>query len=108
MQYNQIYYPGYVQARVKWYWERAPEIAPMARNPLPSCRISMIVTRSSAFNCSHRFSHFFPSQHPNLSLVLRLIIERAQYRSVATRCDKLKRNLEGMVAMACGYLWLPM
>ena len=30
-----------------------------------------------------------------------------QYRAVATR-DKLKRNYESMVAMACGYLWLPM
>ena len=31
-----------------------------------------------------------------------------QYRAVATRHDKLKRNYESMVAMACGYLWLPM
>ncbi|MBP9102135.1 MAG: transposase, partial [Nitrosomonas sp.] len=30
------------------------------------------------------------------------------YRAVATRYDKLKRNYESMVAMACGYLWLPM
>ncbi|MDV6343480.1 IS5/IS1182 family transposase, partial [Nitrosomonas sp. Is37] len=25
-----------------------------------------------------------------------------------TRYDKLKRNYESMIAMACGYLWLPM
>ncbi|MDT8363331.1 MAG: IS5/IS1182 family transposase, partial [Nitrosomonas sp.] len=25
-----------------------------------------------------------------------------------TRYDKLKRNYESMVAIACGYLWLPM
>ncbi|SDY33612.1 hypothetical protein SAMN05421754_10072 [Nitrosomonas sp. Nm58] len=31
-----------------------------------------------------------------------------QYRAVATRYDKLKGNYESMVAMACGYLWLPM
>jgi len=31
-----------------------------------------------------------------------------QYRAVATRYDKLKRNYESMVALACGYLWLPM
>ena len=31
-----------------------------------------------------------------------------QYRAIATRYDKLKRNFESMVAMACGYLWLPM
>ncbi len=30
------------------------------------------------------------------------------YRSVAFRYDKLKRNYESMVAMACGFLWLPM
>ncbi|MBB3102701.1 hypothetical protein FHR87_003442, partial [Azomonas macrocytogenes] len=24
------------------------------------------------------------------------------------RYDKLKRNYESMVAMACGFLWLPM
>ena len=31
-----------------------------------------------------------------------------QYRAVATRYDKLKRNFESIVARACGYLWLPM
>ena len=38
-----------------------------------------------------------------------------RYRAVATRYDKLKRNYEklrrnyeSMVAMVCGYLWLPM
>ena len=31
-----------------------------------------------------------------------------QYRAVATRYDKLKRNYESMVSIACGYLWLPM
>jgi len=31
-----------------------------------------------------------------------------QYRAVATRYDKLKRNYESIVAMACGYLWLSM
>jgi hypothetical protein len=28
-----------------------------------------------------------------------------QYRAIATRYDKLKRNYESMVAIACGYLW---
>ncbi|MBC7751873.1 MAG: IS5 family transposase [Candidatus Saccharibacteria bacterium] len=31
-----------------------------------------------------------------------------QYRGIATRYDKLKRNYESMIAMACAYLWLPM
>jgi len=30
------------------------------------------------------------------------------YRAVAFRYDKLKRNYESTVAMACGFLWLPM
>lgn len=30
------------------------------------------------------------------------------YRSVATRFEKLKRNYEGMVALACTYIWLPL
>jgi transposase len=30
------------------------------------------------------------------------------FRSIATRYDKLKRNYQGMVALACGFLWLPM
>ena len=30
------------------------------------------------------------------------------YRAVASRYDKLKRNYESVVAMACGVLWLPM
>jgi len=31
-----------------------------------------------------------------------------QYRTVATRFDKLKRNYQGVVAMACAIIWLPM
>ena len=30
------------------------------------------------------------------------------YRAVASRFDKLKRNYESVVAMACAFLWLPM
>ncbi len=30
-----------------------------------------------------------------------------QFRSIATRYDKLKRNYGSMLAMACSYLWLP-
>lgn len=30
------------------------------------------------------------------------------FRSIATRYDKLKRNYQSMIAMACAYLWLPM
>jgi len=30
------------------------------------------------------------------------------FRAIATRFDKLKRNYASMLALACGYLWLPM
>ena len=30
------------------------------------------------------------------------------FRGLATRYDKLKRNYQSGVAMACGFLWLPM
>jgi len=31
-----------------------------------------------------------------------------QYRAVATRFDKLKRNYQGVVVIACAIIWLPM
>ncbi|MFX5521640.1 transposase, partial [Acinetobacter baumannii] len=31
-----------------------------------------------------------------------------QFRALATRFDKLKRNYQNVVAMACAFLWLPM
>jgi len=30
------------------------------------------------------------------------------FRAVATRFDKLKRNYQGIIAMACAIMWLPM
>ncbi|HGC5724997.1 TPA: IS5 family transposase [Legionella pneumophila] len=30
------------------------------------------------------------------------------FRAIATRYDKLKRNYASMLALACGYMWLPM
>lgn len=41
-------------------------------------------------------------------LVENAIARLKQYRAIATRYDKLKRDFESMVAMACGYLWLPL
>ncbi|MCO6426985.1 IS5 family transposase, partial [Nitrosomonas communis] len=37
-------------------------------------------------------------------LVENAIARLKQYRAIATRYDKLKRNFESMVAIACGYL----
>ncbi|MDD2759110.1 MAG: IS5/IS1182 family transposase, partial [Methylomonas sp.] len=30
------------------------------------------------------------------------------FRAVATRYDKLKRNFESVIALACAFIWLPM
>ncbi|MCQ3021625.1 IS5/IS1182 family transposase, partial [Pseudomonas savastanoi] len=30
------------------------------------------------------------------------------FRAAASRFDKLKRNYESVIAMACAFLWLPM
>lgn len=41
-------------------------------------------------------------------LVENLFARLKHYRAVASRYDKLKRNYESVVALACAYLWLPM
>jgi DNA-binding protein HU-beta len=48
-------------------------------------------------------------RHPKSGDLLENAFARLkQYRAIATRYDKLKRNYESMVAIACAYLWLPM
>ena len=41
-------------------------------------------------------------------LVENLFARLKHFRAIATRYDKLKRNYEGMLALACSFLWLPM
>ena len=41
-------------------------------------------------------------------LVENVFARLKHFRAIATRYDKLKRNYESMVALACGFLWLPM
>jgi len=41
-------------------------------------------------------------------LVENVFARLKHFRAIATRYDKLKRNYESMVAMACGIMWLPM
>jgi len=41
-------------------------------------------------------------------LVENIFARLKHFRSIATRYDKLKRNYTSMLALACGYLWLPM
>lgn len=46
----------------------------------------------------YRYRHLVENAFANLK----------RFRALATRYDKLKRNYESIVAMACGLLWLPM
>lgn len=41
-------------------------------------------------------------------LVENIFARLKHFRAIATRYDKLKRNYASLVALACGYLWLPM
>ena len=41
-------------------------------------------------------------------LVENIFARLKHFRAIATRYDKLKRNFESMLALACGYIWLPM
>ena len=41
-------------------------------------------------------------------LVENVFARLKHFRSIATRYDKLARNYSSMLALACGYLWLPM
>ncbi len=41
-------------------------------------------------------------------LVENLFVRLKHFRSIATRYDKLKRNYVSTLALACGFLWLPM
>jgi transposase len=40
-------------------------------------------------------------------LVENIFARLKHFRSIATRYDKLKRNFEGMLTLACAYIWLP-
>ena len=44
----------------------------------------------------------------NRHLVENAFARLKHYQAVASRFDKLKRNYESVVAMACAFLWLPM
>jgi len=48
--------------------------------------------------------HLYRNRH----LVENAFARLKHYRAVASRFDKLKRNYESVVAMACAFLWLPM
>lgn len=41
-------------------------------------------------------------------LVENIFARLKHFRAIATRYDKLKRNYASMVAMACGFMWLPL
>ena len=41
-------------------------------------------------------------------LVENVFARLKHFRAMATRYDKLKRNYKSMLALACGFMWLPM
>jgi transposase len=41
-------------------------------------------------------------------LIENIFARLKHFRAIATRYDKLKRNYKSMLALACGYLWLPL
>jgi transposase len=41
-------------------------------------------------------------------LVENVFARLKHFRAIATRYDKLKRNFEGSLALACAFIWLPM
>ena len=41
-------------------------------------------------------------------LVENVFARLKHFRAIATRYDKLKRNFEGVLALACAFMWLPM
>jgi len=41
-------------------------------------------------------------------LVENVFARLKHFRAVATRFDKLKRNYQSVIAMACAFMWLPM
>ncbi len=43
-----------------------------------------------------------------LHLVENMFCRLKQFRGIATRYDKLKRNYQSSVALACIFLWLPL
>lgn len=48
--------------------------------------------------CLYKYRHWVENAFAQLK----------HFRSIATRYDKLKRNYASMLALACGYVWLPM
>ena len=41
-------------------------------------------------------------------LVENVLARLKHFRAIATRYDKLKRNFESSIALACAFIWLPM
>ncbi len=41
-------------------------------------------------------------------IALEFFARLKHFRGIATGYDKLKRNYASMIAMACGFMWLPM
>ena len=60
------------------------------------------------FGGRDRKAHKLRGLYRNRHWVENAFARLKHYRAVASRFDKLKRNYESVVAMACAFLWLPM
>lgn len=59
---------------------------------------------NSVIGNKHLDWHLYRYRH----LVENAFARLKHFRAIATRFDKLKRNFEGMLALACAYIWLPL
>ncbi|EKU40339.1 transposase [Acinetobacter proteolyticus] len=70
---------------------------------LANCKEIKLV-RSSLSYCYHMDWYLYKIRH----LVENMFCRLKQFRGIATRYDKLKRNYQSAVALACIFLWLPL
>ena len=59
---------------------------------------------NSQSNNDHMDWYLYKIRH----LVENMLCRLKQFRGIATRYDKLKRNYQSSVALACIFLWLPL
>jgi transposase len=83
---------GYDSAEI---WEQVEQQG--AKAVIPRTRIS-VKGNADLGRGLYRYRHLMENAFARLK----------NYRAVASRLNKLKRNYESVVAMACAFLWLPM
>ncbi len=74
------------------------QIRSKGSNPVIPRKNNSLIGNQDMDWCLYKYRHLVENAFARLK----------HYRAIATRYDKLKRNYESMVAMACAFLWLPM